>query len=335
MKSVAVVAANEVRVVDRPEPDAGGLALVRVERTGICGTDLKVFHGSIPVDYPITMGHEMVGVVERPGPLGLVPAGTRVMIDPATSCGHCDLCRRGKLHLCRNGGLVGRDSDGFFAELVAVPEHRLHVVPESISPDAASLLQVLGTCVHAQRTVAVFPDQTAVVVGLGVSGLLHVQLLLARGVKTVIGVTRSQWKLDLAARFGAHAAVTPDDAARVVAEYTDGRGADLVVEAAGTEATLGQSIALAGAAASVVVFGTITSGSQGLPYYDLYFKELTITNPRAAGPDDYDTGIRLTADGRLDPAPLVTHVVAADRPQDAIAAIDEAGSLKVVLDFTS
>ena len=333
MKSVVVVGPNEVRVIDGPEPVADGLALVRVERAGICGTDLKVFHGAIPVDYPIKMGHEMVGVVERSGPLGLAAPGTRVMIDPATSCGHCDLCRRGHPNLCRNGGLVGRDSDGFFAELVAVPEHRLHAIPDAISADAASLMQMLGTCVHAQRSVDVFPDQTAVVVGLGVSGLLHVQLLLARGVKTVIGVTRSQWKRDLASRFGARAAVAPDEAVAVVAEATDGRGADIVVEAAGTEATLAQSIELTGAAATVVVFGTITSGGKGLPYYDLYFKELTIKNPRAAGPADYDTGILLTADGRLDPAPLVTHVVAADRPQEAIAAVVEPGALKVVLDF--
>jgi 2-desacetyl-2-hydroxyethyl bacteriochlorophyllide A dehydrogenase len=335
MKAIAVLGPNHVEVVERPAPEPDGGALVRVERTGICGTDLKVLHGALEVDYPLIMGHEMVGIVERPGPLGLVEAGTRVMVDPATSCGHCDLCRQGHLNLCRNGGLVGRDSDGFFRRLVAVAEQRLHVIPDAISIEAASLMQVLGTCVHAQQSVGVFPDQTAVVVGLGVSGMLHLQLLRARGVRNIIGVTRSQWKLDLARELGATEAVVPDEAADAVAELTGGRGADVVVEAAGTEATLAHSIELAGATATVVVFGTISSGSQGLPYYDLYFKELTLKNPRAATPDDYDRGIRLTAAGRLDPGPLLTHLVPADRPDEAFAAMDDSRSLKVAIDFES
>ncbi len=93
MKVVVVVGANQVSVEDRPEPNAGDLALVRINRAGICGTDIKVLRGLIPIEYPLIMGHEMVGVVERSGPRRLVAEGTRVMIDPATSCGHCDLCR--------------------------------------------------------------------------------------------------------------------------------------------------------------------------------------------------------------------------------------------------
>jgi len=335
MKAVRVVGPSQLEVVDIPEPAADGRALVQVYRAGVCGTDVKVFKGQIPGPRPLVMGHEMVGTVIEPGPRGLVPAGARVLIDPATSCGHCDLCRRSLNHLCRNGGLLGRDTDGVFSEIVAAPEEKLHVIPETVSDKAASVLQVLGTCVHAQRAVSVFPTDSVAVIGLGVSGLLHVQLLVARGITKLLGITRSQWKLDLAARFGASATSTPDLADAAVAALSGGRGADLVVEAAGVEATLGQAIAHAGVGGKVLVFGTLTGGDQGLPYYDLYHKELTILNPRAAIPSDYDAGIELVATGRLQLDDLVTHMIPVDEAATAFEVVQDSSSLKVAIDFTN
>jgi 2-desacetyl-2-hydroxyethyl bacteriochlorophyllide A dehydrogenase len=332
MQAVLVTAPGELSVADVPVPPRNGGALIRVLRAGICGTDTKVFKGAIPVEYPRVMGHEVVGTVVEAADGGRLPVGTRVMVNPATACGYCDLCRRGLDHLCRNGGLLGREEDGVFAEYVVAPEQRLHVIPDAVSEDAAALVQVLGTVVHAQRSIAVFPDQTAVVVGLGVSGLLHLQMLLARGVGTVIGVTRSQSKLDLAAELGATATAVPADAAALVAELTGGRGADIVVESVGREATLAQSIELAGHAADVVVFGTLTGGGEGLPYYQLYFKELTLHNPRAARADDYDTGIALTAAGKLRLEPLLTSRHPLADAAAAFAALGERGNLKVVME---
>jgi L-iditol 2-dehydrogenase len=332
MNVVEVAAPGEIRVSEREVPDPGRDALVRVERVGICGTDVKVLSGGIPAPYPIVMGHEMVGVVERAAASGTVAAGERVMVNPATSCGHCDLCMRRLDHLCRNGGLLGRDSDGVFAGHIVAPDDRLHVIPAGVSADAAALLQVLGTVVHAQRSIAVFPDQTAVVVGLGVSGLLHVQMLIARGVQTVIGITRSASKLELAAELGATATATPDDAAAVVAELTSGRGGDIVIESVGKEATLAQSIELAGHHSDIVVFGTLTGGGAGLPYYQLYHKELTLHNPRAAQGEDYDTAIAMTAAGNLRLEPLVNSRHALVDAAAAFTAIGTPGTLKVIMD---
>ncbi len=334
MKVVQVVAPGQIEIAQRPEPDPGSDALIRVERVGICGTDVKILSGGIPVEYPVVMGHEMVGVVERAAAAGTIASGTRVLVDPATQCGHCDLCRRRLGHLCRNGGLLGRDADGVFAEYVVAAESLLHVIPDAVSLEAAAVLQVLGTVVHAQRVVDVFPDQVAVVVGLGVSGQLHLQMLLARGVRTVIGVTRSESKLALASELGATATVVPDDAAAVVAELTGGRGADIVVESVGKEATLAQSIELAGHHSDIVVFGTLTGGGSGLPYYQLYHKELTLHNPRAALGEDYDTGIALTAAGTLRLGPLVNSHHELGEAEAAFAAIGTPGTLKVIMDPT-
>ncbi|MGI9647535.1 MAG: zinc-dependent alcohol dehydrogenase [Acidimicrobiia bacterium] len=335
MKAVQVVGPSQLEVVDIPVPNSDGQALIRVHRAGVCGTDVKVFKGQIPGPRPLVMGHEMVGTVVEAGPRGLVPEGARVLIDPATSCGYCDVCRRSLPHLCRNGGLLGRDSDGVFSEFVVAPEEKLHVIPDTVSEEAASVLQVLGTCVHAQRAVSVFPTDSVAVIGLGVSGLLHVQLLVARGITRLLGTTRSQWKLDLASQFGAAATAKPDEAAAVLAEMSGGKGADLVVEAAGVEATLGQAIALAGTGGKVLVFGTLTGGERGLPYYDLYHKELTISNPRAAIPTDYDTGIDLASSGRLHLDDMVTHTIPVDEAASAFEVVQDSSSLKVAIDFTT
>lgn len=334
MRAVRVVGPSHLEVVEVPAPQAGTNALVRVQAVGICGTDVKILAGKIPGPRPLVMGHEMVGTVVEPGARQLAAAGTPVLIDPATTCGHCDLCRAGRGHLCRNGGLLGRDSDGVFSDLIVAPEEKLHVIPQGVSATAATVLQVLGTCVHAQRTVSVFPTDTVAVVGLGVSGLLHLQLLATRGIQRLVGITRSQWKLDLARDLGCAVTATPDTAEEVLADYTNGHGADLVVEAAGTEATLGLAIRLAATGGEVVVFGTITGGDAGLPYYDLYHKELTLYNPRAAAPADYDTGIDLAASGRLRLEDLVTHTFGVEDAPAAFAAVGDSSSLKVAIDFS-
>ena len=325
---------------DLPAPRAApGLALVRVAQAGICGTDVKIAAGDIPVPARRVLGHEMTGWVEVPGPRGIPPAGTAVMVNPAIFCGSCDLCRRDLPHLCRHGGLLGRDADGCFAELLAVDEALLHPVPDSVPPDAAALLQVLSTCVHAQSRLSSAPadpapEDSTVVIGLGVTGLLHTQLLRARGVRTIIGVTRSAWKRDLARRFGASAVAAPDDAADVVAEATGGRGARVAIDCAGTPATLAQAVRLAGAGGTVIAFGITTKAADVTPY-EWYLKELTIHSPRAARPRDIDTAIRLCAERRLDLDPLVTARFPLTRLPAALAACRDPAQLKVVITVDS
>ncbi|HEU5112499.1 MAG TPA: alcohol dehydrogenase catalytic domain-containing protein, partial [Acidimicrobiia bacterium] len=227
MRAVRVRAPGVIEVGDVPEPDAGGSVLVRVGQVGICGTDVKILGGKIPVDYPRIMGHEMVGEVVAAPPASPYPAGTRVLVDPGVACGWCHLCRAGRFNICVNGGLLGRDVDGVFTEYAVVPFNRLIPVPAGISARASGVLQVLGTCVHAVKTIASFPGQTAAVIGLGVAGQLITQLLRLRGM-TVVGITRSEWKRDLAASTGTHFTAAPDDAPAVLAELSRGRGPDLV-----------------------------------------------------------------------------------------------------------
>ncbi|PZS16070.1 MAG: hypothetical protein DLM57_11280 [Pseudonocardiales bacterium] len=333
MKAVVVEDVGRIVVRDVPEPSAGGRALIRIERAGLCGTDLKIVSGAIPVDHPLVIGHEMIGRVVSEGPARSIPAGTRVLVDPGEECGRCSMCRADHGYLCSTGALRGRDVDGGFAELMAVDENRLHPVPDSVGLDEAAVLQVLATCVHAQTLVDVFPGQSAVVVGLGVAGLLHVQLLKARGVTDVVGVTRSAWKRELALRLGAVAVATPEEAPGVVTEWTGSDGPDLVVEAAGQAATLRQSIELAGATGTVLVFGTVP-GTAELPTYQWYFKELTIVNSRAARPRDYARAVQLAAGAQIQLSRLVTGRFPLADAAEAFDACRSGDHLKVMLTMT-
>lgn len=330
MKAVQVTAPGAIAIADVPQPESGRDAVLKVNQVGICGTDTKIHQGKIPVDYPRVAGHEMLGEVVQPAEGFPFAVGDRVFVDPGVSCGWCDLCVAGRTNICRNGGLLGREVDGVFTEYIVAPGNRIVPVPDTVSDKAGGLLQVLGTCVHAAKTVDPFPGRVAAVLGLGVTGQLLSQLLRLQGY-TVVGITRSEWKRELAQTLGASATAEPTRAAEVVADVTDGLGPDLVVEAVGTEATLGQAIELAGIGGEVLVFGTITGGGEGLPYYQLYYKELTLHNPRAAVLGDYADGVQLAAEGSIQLEPLVTHLVDLEEANAAFGLVNDASSLKVLM----
>ncbi len=331
MRAVVLAGPGALRVEDIAPPRSSGRALVAVREVGICGTDMKILSGSVPVTYPRVLGHEMVGEVVEAGPHNTFAPGDRVLLDPSVSCGNCVRCRRGEAHLCGQGGLMGRDLDGVFTEFVAVDEHQMFALPDDIMWEHGPLLQILGTCVHGQSLVQADPGQVAVVLGLGVSGLLQVQLLRARGVDTVIGVTRSASKLRLAQTLGATDVATPDQAEELVAELTNGEGADLVVESSGTLAGLRTVVRLSRPAATVLLFGTISDTSGEFPYYLLYYKELSLLSSRGALPRDYAAAIDHVAGNRIRLEPLLWKQF---RLEDAAAAMDACGKGDGVLKVT-
>lgn len=333
MKAVAVTDRLRVSIIDVPAPSGDGTALVSVDSSGLCGTDLKILRGEIPVALPRVLGHEVVGHVQQAGPRGLVPEGTRVLVDPYAPCGRCHGCLNDREHLCPGGSLMGRDVDGGLTQTVEIAESRLHAIPDAIDDRSACLLQVLGTCIHAQDRITARPTATVVVLGLGVSGLLHVQLLRDRGVGTVIGVTRSEPKRVLAEALGATATASPAGASALVAELTEGRGADVVVECAGAPAALSQAIELTAPGGQVLLFG-ITSHAPDLPLYQLYFKELELVGSRAARGADYARGIELAAAKRLDLAALWTDSFPLQHAALALTRLEQQDALKVTLEMT-
>jgi len=244
MKAVVLRSAGHLDVaeVETPAPAAGEV-LVRVANSGICGTDLKIFPGAVLVRYPLIMGHEMSGEVVAGDGDGRVRKGDRVLVDPVLYCGTCFDCLAGRTNLCANGGVIGREVNGGFADFVVAPRTHVFPLPASIDNRTAPLIQVLTTCLHAQRRAGVSAGQSVAVIGLGVSGQLHVQLAKARGAHPVIGISRSRWKRGVAESLGADITLSGDDAVRQVAAATGGHGADVVIESTGVVRSIAESVA--------------------------------------------------------------------------------------------
>ena len=336
MKAMVLSAPNELALGEVARPAIGpGQVLVRVMYSGICGTDYKIYSGAIPVRYPRIMGHEMIGEVVEAGAGAIVRPGDRAIIDPELYCGACFHCRIGQTHLCPNGLLLGRDANGGFAEYVVAPATHVFPLPESIDNQTAPLIQVLTTCLHAQRQINIFPGESVAVLGLGVTGQLHVQLAKARGASPVIGITRSAEKRELALRLGADLAFAGgEEAIRRVREATEGRGADVVIECTGMLPVLADGIHMARSGGRLLLFGIITAKQGELPFYDLYFKELALINARVAKSEDYPNSIALVQRGMVRLEPLVSHVMPLGELKAAIGMLgsDNGQRMKIILD---
>jgi L-iditol 2-dehydrogenase len=319
----------EARDIRLGNPD--GKPVVKINRAGICGTDLKIVDGAIPVAYPRVLGHEMAGIVESAGRAGHLARGSRVLVDPAFYCGRCAQCRAGHTNLCRRGGLLGRDADGGIAERIAVDPSQLHLLPAGVGDDEAPLIQVLATCVHAQSLIPEPSGQPAVVIGLGVTGLMHVQLLKARGCAPVFGVTRSAAKRAKARELGADLALAPADAEAEIAGALGGEGPPLVVDCAGTEPSVRMALEVAAPAATVLCYGTISAETLRLPFYQLYFKQLRLQNARASVPADFGSAIAMVSAGKVRLGPLISAVFSLRDVGQAITAAHDPGQLKVLI----
>src|SRR6185503_4398082 len=289
----------------------------------------------IPVSYPRIMGHEMTGEVVDAGSASGLRAGDRVIIDPELYCGACFHCRIGQTHLCPNGLLVGRDADGGFADYVTAPSSHVFRLPDSIGSQAAPLVQVLTTCLHAQRQVQIFPSESVVVFGLGVTGQLHVQLAKARGASPVIGVTRSAEKRALAEQLGADVTI-PGGAGAIekVRDATEGRGADVIIETTGVLPSVAAAVAMARSGGRILLFGIITAKEGALPFYDLYFKELALVSARVAKSEDYPAAIALVESGAVRLEPLVSNVMPLVELQAAIGMLGSASGqrMKIIME---
>lgn len=321
--------------VARP-PVESNHVLVRVTHSGICGTDYKIYSGAIPVGYPRVMGHEMTGEVVDPGDTSFT-VGDHVIVDPELYCGVCFHCRIGQTHLCPKGKLIGRDTDGGFAEYVTAPATNVFGLPASIDSRTAPMIQVLTTCLHAQRQIDIFPSEYVVVLGLGVTGQLHVQLAKARGA-TVIGVTRSAEKRELAERLGADLTFAGgDDAVDRVRAATEGRGADVVIETTGVLSQVAAAVNMTRSGGRVLLFGIITAKEGALPFYDLYFKEIDLISARVAKAEDYPASIALVERGTVRLQPLVSDVMPLSDLKTAIGMLGSDGGgqrMKIILDHS-
>jgi threonine dehydrogenase-like Zn-dependent dehydrogenase len=194
---------------------------------------------------------------------------------------------------------------------------------------------VLTTCLHSQSLINISPGESTVVLGLGVTGQLHVQLAKARGANPVIGITRSAAKRELARQLGADLTFPGDEEAiRKVREVTGGRGADVVIETTGMLPVVADAIHMARSGGRILLFGILTATEGALPFYDLYFKELTLIGGRVAKSEDYPSSIDLVQRGIVRLDPLISDVLPLAELERAMAMLgsDSGPRMKIILE---
>jgi L-iditol 2-dehydrogenase len=260
-------------------------------------------------------------------------AGSRVAVDPARPCGHCEQCFMGNRNLCPAVRFAGHgDNDGGLQEFVAWPTELLHPVPDALSDTEAAMLEPLGVALHAMDLGGARLARTIVVVGCGPIGLCAVQLARAAGAGRVIAVERLAHRRDAAARLGADVvldAAAPDLEAAVL-DATRGRGVDLALEVAGNDDAVRTAIAAARPGGTVVLVGIPAEDSTTFPASVARRKGLTLKLSRRMN-ETYARTMSLVERGTVDVASLVTHVFAIDEVAQAFRTAEQRSGLKVVV----
>ncbi len=317
-------------------------AIVKIDTTTICGTDLHILKGDVPEVTPGTiLGHEAVGtVVEVGAAVTTVEPGDRVLVSCITSCGRCRFCKEGHYGLCTGGGgwIFGHTIDGLQAELARVPfaDTSVYKVPEGLSDeDVLFLADILPTAFEVGvLNGGVQPGDTVAVVGAGPIGLATIMTAQLFTPGHIVAIDLADARLEKALEFGADSTInnSRDDAVAIVMELTGGLGADVVVEAVGVPETFELCTALVrpgGRVANVGVHGH----SATLHLETLWTRDITIT----MGLVDTKTTpqlMKLIQERRLDPSPFATHhfsLADAETAYDVFAAAAETNALKVVL----
>ena len=318
MKAAVLHGPNKLVLEKVKKPKVGdNEVLIRVKATGICGTDVETYLGKYPVKYPIIMGHEAAGEVAEVGKnVTTFQVGDRVVINPIFYCGKCYFCLISKRNLCPNGGLLGRDVGiGTYAEYTVLPEHMVFEIPNHVTYEEATVIQLLTTVYHAHKKIQIKPNTSVAVLGQGAAGLLNTRLAKLSGADPLMVSSRSDWKLEVARKYGADITINAkeEDPVEKILEYTDGRGADIVIEAAGAPATFKQAIAAVRPGGTILSFGVLTEKLHELDLFKLYFKEITIIGSRASTGEEFEPSIKLVAARKVDVTPLITKTFPLER----------------------
>lgn len=346
MKAITFQDVKQVRFQSVPDPKilAPTDAIIRVDWAGVCGSDLHVYHGrECGLDVGTVMGHELVGeVVDVGGEVRSFRPGQKVMSPFTTNCGQCDFCTMGMTCRCRHGHLFGwvQDGQGLHgaqAEYVRVPlaDGSLHELPEGVEPELGLLLgDVLPTGYFCADMAEIHPGGVYVVLGCGPVGLMAVVGAAHLGAKHLFAVDRVEERLQLAQSFGA----TPlnfdtQDVHGEIMRYTDGKGADAVLEVVGSAAASRMAYEMVRPGGIIATVGVHTSPQFSFTPAEAYDKNLTFKIGRCPARHYMEKLIPLVKSGKWDLAKIISHRLPLEEGVAAYRMFDEKrlGCTKAIL----
>ncbi len=314
--------------------------LVKLEYVGICGSDMHYYEtgriGDYIVDPPFVLGHEPGGIVIELGKaVTHLKAGDKVALEPGKTCGTCEFCREGRYNLCPEVVFFATPPiDGVFQEYVAYKADLCFKLPDNVSTLEGALIEPLAVGFHAANQGNAHAGQTAVVFGSGCIGLVSMMALKVQGVSKVYVVDLMQKRLDKAMELGATDVInaSKEDVLEAIKTLTNGKGADLIIETAGTEITAQQAIHAAKRGGMIVMVGYTKSGMLNIPMGLAMDKELTFTTVFRYR-HIYPMAIEAVAEGKVNLKGIITDIFEFDDVQNAMdkSIEDKANIVKAVV----
>ena len=235
-----------------------GEVLVKIDAAMICGTDVHILSGHYSSERNIALGHEFAGYADELGEgVFACKTGDLVTIEPHIFCGVCKFCRIGKIEQCLNKLAFGVHMNGGFQQYIVVPQNTVYIIPEGVTSQEAAMCEPVGCCLHGLEQADVKFGDSVVILGGGVIGILLMKLAKIRGAAKVIISEPLTYRRELASKYGADHTIDPfsQNLADEVMKFTEGLGADVVIEAAGRPETGEQAVNLVGRGGTVMFFG--------------------------------------------------------------------------------
>lgn len=332
MTAVRLHGPMDLRVEQVPcpgQPGAGD-ALVRIRAVGVCGSDLHTYQdgriGDTVPDGPVILGHEFAGEVEAVGPEARdgwykpLAVGTRVAVDPAQPCGHCDLCEQGHPNLCRNLHFAGLFPDnGALCQWIRVPARTCFPMPDALTFADGAMLEMLGIGIHATDLAKIRVGESVAIIGAGPIGLSILQMVKLSGADPIFVAEKLPWRLDLAKRYGATVIdCQKEDPVAAVMRATEGQGVDIAIEAAWADRSVQQAADMLRLGGRLVQVGIPGDDRLELKHSVARRKGLTIRLCRRMK-HTYPRAIRLATKGRVDLRTMITHRFPLEKTAEAFA----------------
>ncbi len=328
---------HDVRLEEYPTPRIGpDELLVKVRASGVCGTDVLEWYRLKQA--PRVLGHEIAGdVVEAGKDVKAYKVGDRVFVSHHVPCNTCHYCLSGNHTVCETLHTTNFDPGGF-AEYVRIPrinvDRGTFVLPESMTYEDGVFIEPVACVVRGQRLAGLRPGRTVLILGSGLSGLLHLALARAVGVTRIITTDVNEFRLDLARRLGATAAVSArSDVAAAVREHNDGRLADMVIVCTGAFPAFRQALEAVDRGGTVLCFATTEPGVDlPVPINKFWRNGVTLMPSYACSPYDISIALELLAAGKFPVQEMITHRLPLEKTTQGFVLVAEAGdSMKVII----
>lgn len=331
---------KDVRLEEMPKPHIGaGELLVRVMASGICGSDVLEWYRLNKV--PLVLGHEIAGVIEEAGDgVKKYKKGGRVAASHHVPCGKCHYCLSGHQTVCDTLRKTNFDPGGF-AEFVRIPKINIeqggiYDLPETVSFEEATFIEPLACVLRGQRLTGVRKDQTVLVIGSGISGLLHIQLARLNGARRIIATDIAKYRLEAAKRFGADFSFDAREyTPQGLKDINNGLLADIVILCAGAKSAVEQALQSVERGGTVLFFAAVEKGlTAPSSINDIFWRsEVTLTSSYAATPDEHIESLEMIRGHKINVKGMITHRFGLPEAGEGFRVVSEAkDSMKVIIE---